>query len=145
MKTLGLLLACMVTLNVTESIHAPIPSQLCSQQDSMFAGASIIYSECQDDIDAIVVHGIQSSHSFEALLQFAQSYQNEQVALDEAITDPLFDGLVVALTPFDPAMSISHDEVSTIEFSLSDKAVFFIRETGRWQVITVLPANSSQY
>ncbi|WP_091339028.1 hypothetical protein [Alkalimonas amylolytica] len=111
----------------------------------MFAGASIIYSECQDDIDAIVVHGIQSSHSFEALLQFAQSYQNEQVALDEAITDPLFDGLVVALTPFDPAMSISHDEVSTIEFSLSDKAVFFIRETGRWQVITVLPANSSQY
>ncbi|MCC5825132.1 hypothetical protein [Alkalimonas sp.] len=145
MKAIVLFLVCMLTLSASESIHTPIPSQLCSQQDSMFAGASIIYSECQDDIDAIVMHAIQSTHSFEDLLQFAQRYQKEQVAFDEAITDPLFDGLVVALTPFDPTMSINHDQVSTLEFSLSDRTVFFIRETGRWQVITVLPANSSHY
>ncbi|MDP4535098.1 hypothetical protein Q3O60_02720 [Alkalimonas collagenimarina] len=105
----------------------------------MFDNSTVVYSECQENIDAIIEHQITSSHHFETLFEFAQQYQHNPDFSDYDIHDPLFDGFIVAVTPHEDSMSLQHDHAKIIEVKLSDRTVYFIRHESSWQVFTVLP------
>lgn len=54
---------------------APNPASVCSSNEAMFGGASVVYSDCADDIDSIVATKIDSNRSFADLQQFISKYQ----------------------------------------------------------------------
>lgn len=104
----------------------------------MFGGASVVYSNCGDDIDSIVATKIDSNRSFADLQQFISKYQPDGSYTDYDITDALFDGTLVAITPFDSKMKVTSNG-SAIRFCLSDRTVYLVKSEANWQVITVLP------
>ena len=116
----------------------PKPETLCSVKEDMFAGASIIYTECNKDIDSIISSGIESQRSFDELQQFVRNYQPDGSYTNYDISDALFDGTVVAITPFDSKMKVASNG-SVLRFCLSDRTVYLVRDETNWQVITVLP------
>jgi hypothetical protein len=62
--------------DITENKFAtPDPAALCTSNEVMFGGASIIYADCDKDIESIVVSKIESSRSFADLQQFVSQYQ----------------------------------------------------------------------
>lgn len=117
---------------------APNPASVCSSNEAMFGGASVVYSDCGDDIDSIVATKIDSNRSFADLQQFISKYQPDGSYTDYDITDALFDGTLVAITPFDSKMKVTSNG-SAIRFCLSDRTVYIVKSEANWQVITVLP------
>jgi len=51
------------------------PASVCSNNEAMFGGASVVYSDCADDIDSIVATKIDSNRSFAHVQQFISEYQ----------------------------------------------------------------------
>lgn len=51
------------------------PTSVCSNNEAMFGRASVVYSDCADDIDSIVATKIDSNRSFADLQQFISEYQ----------------------------------------------------------------------
>lgn len=124
--------------DITESkFTAPDPAVLCTSNETMFDGASVIYADCAKDIESIVVSKIESSHSFADLLQFVSQYQPDGSFTDYDITDALFDGTVVAITPFDKNMRVASNG-KALRFCLADRTVYLVRNNSNWASITVL-------
>lgn len=117
---------------------APNPASVCSSNEAMFAGASVVYSDCADDIHSIVATKIDSDRSFADLKQFISKYQPDGSYTDYDITDALFDGTLVAITPFDSKMKVTSNS-STIRFCLSDRTVYLVKTDTDWTAVTVLP------
>lgn len=116
---------------------APDPAALCTSNEAMFGGASIIYSDCDKDIASIVVSKIESSHSFADLQQFVSQYQPDGSFTDYDITDALFDSTIVAITPFDKNMHVASNG-KALRFCLTDRTVYLVRNDSNWVSITVL-------
>ncbi len=104
----------------------------------MFAGASVVYSDCSSDIDGIVATKINSDRSFDDLQQFVSKYQPDGSYTDYDITDALFDGTVVAITPFDSSMKVASNG-QALRFCLTDRTVYLVKNDNSWLAITVLP------
>lgn len=124
--------------DITESkFAAPDPAALCTSSKAMFAGASVIYADCDKDIENIVVSKIESSRSFADLQQFISRYQPDGSFTDYDITDALFDGTVVAITPFDKNMHVASNGTA-LRFCLADRTVYLVRNDSNWASTTVL-------
>ncbi|WP_148275696.1 hypothetical protein [Rheinheimera nanhaiensis] len=124
--------------DITESTFmAPDPAALCTSNEAMFGGASVIYSDCNKDIEGIIVSKIESSRSFADLQQFVSKYQPDGSYTDYDITDALFDGTVVAITPFDKNMQVASNG-KTLRFCLADRTVYLVRNDSNWASIIVL-------
>ena len=116
---------------------APQPLVLCNSSEEMFGGASVIYETCSDGIDSIVTTGIESQRGFDELEQFISNYQPDGSYTDYDITDALFDGTIVAITPFDSKMKVASNGAA-LRFCLNDRTVYLVKNDSGWQVITVL-------
>ena len=124
--------------DITESTFmAPDPAALCTSNEVMFGGASVIYSDCNKDIEGIIVSKIESSRSFADLQQFVSKYQPDGSYTDYDITDALFDGTIVAITPFDKNMQVASNG-KTLRFCLADRTVYLVRNDSNWAAITIL-------
>lgn len=124
--------------DITESkFTAPDPAALCTGNEAMFGGASVVYADCDKGIESIVVSKIESSHSFADLLQFVSKYQPDGSFTDYDITDALFDGTVVTITPFDKNMQVASNGTA-LRFCLADRTVYLVRNNSNWASITVL-------
>ena len=107
--------------DITENKFAtPDPVVLCTSNDVMFGGASVIYTDCDKDIESIVVSKIESSSSFADLQQFVSRYQPDGSFTDYNITDALFDGTIVATTPFDKNMQVASNG-KTLRYCLNSE------------------------
>ena len=124
--------------DITESkFTAPDPTALCKSNEAMFGGASVIYADCDKGIESIVVSKIKSSPSFADLQQFISKYQPDGSFTDYDITDALFDGTIVAITPFDKNMQVASNG-KTLRFCLADRTVYLVRNDSNWAAITIL-------
>lgn len=124
--------------DITESkFTAPDPAALCKNNEAMFGGASVIYTDCAKDIESIVVSKIESSRSFADLQQFVGRYQPDGSFTDYDIADALFDGTIVAITPFDKNMRVASNG-KALRFCLADRTVYLVRNDSNWASITVL-------
>ena len=124
--------------DITDSnFTAPDPAALCASNEAMFGGASIIYSYCDKDIASIVINKIESSHSFADLQEFVSQYQPDGSFTDYDINDALFDGTIVAITPFDKNMQVASNG-KTLRFCLADRTVYLVKNDSHWVAITVL-------
>jgi hypothetical protein len=143
MKVFLLLTAMLYSITVAafdiseNKFAAPDPTTLCTSNEAMFGGASVIYADCDKDIESIVVSKIESSRSFADLQQFISQYQPDGSFTDYDITDALFDGTIVAITPFDKNMQIASNG-KTLRFCLADRTVYLVRNDSNWASITVL-------
>lgn len=128
----------LLALDVQQAkFSAPQPSVLCSSSEEIFGGASIIYEACSDDIDSIVTTDIESQRGFDELEQFIRNYQPDGSYTYYDITDALFDGTIVAITPFDSKMKVASNGAA-LRFCLTDRTVYLVKNDSGWQVITVL-------
>ncbi|NRQ43441.1 hypothetical protein HRH59_12875 [Rheinheimera sp. YQF-2] len=124
--------------DITENKFAtPDPTALCTSNEVMFGGASVIYADCDKDIESIVVSKIDSGHSFGDLRQFVSQYQPDGSFTDYDIADVLFDGTIVAITPFDKNMQVASNG-KALRFCLADRTVYLVRNDSNWASITVL-------
>lgn len=124
--------------DITESTFmAPDPAALCTSNEAMFGGASVIYADCDKGIESIVVSKIKSSRSFADLQQFVSQYQPDGSFTDYDIADALFDGTIVAITPFDKNMRVASNG-ETLRFCLADRTVYLVRNDSNWAAITIL-------
>jgi len=71
------------------------------------------------------------------LQQFVGRYRPDGSFTDYDITDALFDGTVVAITPFDKNMRVASNG-KTLRFCLADRTVYLLRNDNNWASITVL-------
>ncbi|KKO43778.1 hypothetical protein WG68_18935 [Arsukibacterium ikkense] len=104
----------------------------------MFGGASVIYTDCDKNIDSIVASKIESGRSFADLQQFVKQYQPDGSFTDYDISDALFDGTVVAITPFDTNMRVASNG-KALQFCMADRTVYLVRHNSSWTSITILP------
>lgn len=104
----------------------------------MFGGASVIYEGCSDGRDSTVATKIESNRSFDDLQQFVSKYQPDGSYTDYDITDMLFDGTVVTITPIDSKMKVATNGTE-LRFCLTDFTVFLVRKDNSWLAIAVLP------
>ncbi|MBV2129020.1 hypothetical protein [Arsukibacterium indicum] len=124
--------------DVTEGkFPAPDPAALCTSNEAMFGGASIIYSDCAKNIENVIVSKIESNRSFADLEQFVSQYQPDGSFTDYDITDAIFDGTIVAITPFDKNMRVASNG-RALRFCLADRTVYLVRNNSHWASITVL-------
>lgn len=124
--------------DITDSkFTAPDPEALCPSNEAMFGGASVIYSDFAKDIENIIVSKIKSSRNFADLQQFISQYQPNGSFTDYDITDALFDGTIVVITPFDKNMQVTSNG-NTLRFCLADRTVYVIKNSSNWASITVL-------
>lgn len=84
-----------------------------------------------------MVSQIESSRSFADLQQFVSQYKPDGNFTDYDITDALFDGTVVAITPFDKNMQVASNG-KALRFCLTDRTVYLVRSDSNWVAITVL-------
>lgn len=120
-----------------QQFNLPNPFSICESNEVMFGGSSIIYSDCSDDIKSIVTTQIDSNRHFTDFKQFISSYLPDGSYTDYDITDALFDGSLVAITPFDSKMKIASNG-NSIRFCLSDRTVYLIKNSTGWVSTTLL-------
>ncbi|MDX1536972.1 hypothetical protein [Arsukibacterium sp.] len=136
--TLMLYSITVAAFDITENeFTTPDPAELCTSNEALFGGASVIYSDFAKDIENIIVSKIKSSRNFAGLLQFVSQYQPDGSFTDNDITDALFDGTIVAITPFDKNMQVASNG-NTLRFRLADRTVYLIKNDSNWNSITVL-------
>lgn len=74
--------------DITENkFTTPDPAALCTSNEVMFGNASVIYTNCDKDIENIVVSKIESSRSFADLQQFVSRYRPDGSFTDYDIAD----------------------------------------------------------
>lgn len=115
----------------------PNPASICQSNETMFGGASVIYSDCADDIDNIVTTKIISNRSFSDFQQFISQYQPDGSFTDYDITDALYDGSLVTISPLDSKIRVASNG-SAIRFCLSDRTVYLIKNNAAWLSITLI-------
>tara|TARA_R110002126_G_scaffold282396_1_gene430771 strand:- start:874 stop:1311 length:438 start_codon:yes stop_codon:yes gene_type:complete len=136
--TLMLYSITLAAFDITENkFTTPDPEALCASNEAMFGGASVIYSDCAKDVESIIVNKIESSRSYADLQLFVSQYQPDGSFTDYDITDALFDGTIVAITPFDKNMQIASSG-NTLRFCLADRTVYLVKNDSNWASITVL-------
>lgn len=116
----------------------PNPTTVCSSSEAMFGGASVVYNDCGDDVDSIVATKIVSKRSFIELQQFIRDYKPDGSFTDYDTSDALYDGTVVAITPFDSRMTVASSG-NVLRFCLSDRTVYLVKNDNDWSAVTVLP------
>lgn len=123
---------------VSGDFTTPNPTTVCSSSEAMFGGASVVYNDCGGDVDSIVATKIDSKRSFIELQQFISDYQPDGSFTDYDTSDALFDGAVVAITPFDSRMKVASSG-NVLRFCLSDRTVYLVKNDNDWSAVTVLP------
>ena len=85
----------------------------------------------------IAYHYNKVQRGFDELEQFISNYQPDGSYTDYDITDALFDGTIVAITPFDKNMQVASNGTA-LRFCLADRTVYLVKNESNWAAITIL-------